>query len=154
MSPRRVGVLIAAMLVAPSAILAQTTKPIAAPGALTPQTAIAFGAIGEKATPVTPATPLPVGGVREAFQLADRNTAAASVKLYGGDYVFSQTCSAYGSVKLEVKGPDGTTWLAMTTRTTADTTSGSGFAFGSGAEVRVSLSGTTGCFASLSRVPA
>ncbi|MDQ1229313.1 hypothetical protein [Sphingomonas sp. SORGH_AS_0879] len=154
MSPRRIGVLLAAMLLPPTAVLAQSTKPIAAPGASTPQTAIAFGGIGEKAMPVTPATPLPVGGVREAFQLVSANTPSIPVKLYGGDYILSQLCGTYGTFKLEVLGADGLTWLPLVTKTASDSGSGTGVALGSFAMVRGSVNGTSGCYASLSRVPA
>ncbi len=143
-----------ALLIAPTLAAAQSTKPVAAPGAFTPQTAMSFGAIGEKATPVTPATPLPTGGVREAYQLITANTPGASVKLYGGDYILSQLCSSYGSLRLEVLGADGLTWLPLVTKTASDSGSGTGVALGSYAAVRVTVSGTAGCYASLSRVPA
>ncbi len=143
-----------ALLAAPALTAAQSTKPVAAPGAYTPQSAMSFGAIGEKATPVTLSTPLPVGGVRETFQMVSANTPVASATVYGGDYILAQTCAGYGTLTLQVRGPDATTWLPLVTKTASDTGSGTGIALGSYAVVRVTVSGTTGCAASLSRVPA
>ena len=91
---------------------------------------------------------------REAFQLVNGNTPSAPVTIYGGDYILAQTCAGYGTLTLQVRGPDATTWLPLVTKTAADTGSGTGIALGSYAVVRVTVSGTTGCAASLSRVPA
>ncbi len=91
---------------------------------------------------------------REAFQLVNANTSSAPVTIYGGDYILSQLCGSYGTLRLEVRGADGLTWLPLVTKTASDSGSGTGVALGSYAVVRVSVSGTAGCYASLSRVPA
>ena len=110
--------------------------------------------VDKNSTPIDAANPLPTGGVREAFQLVSANTPITSATVYGGDYILAQTCSSYGTVSLQVRGPDASTWLTLVTKTAADMGSGTGIALGSYAVVRVTVSGTAGCFASLSRVPA
>lgn len=90
---------------------------------------------------------------QEAFQLASNNTASTASTTYGGDYIFSQTCSGYGTVSLQVLGPNGSTYQTILTKSAADTAGGTGLALGSYASVQVTLSGTTGCSALLSRVP-
>lgn len=105
------------------------------------------------------------GNPRESYNLivanvagSDQNangsfTAAATVRVYGGNYVFSQVCSAYGTAALQVLGPDGA-YQTVTSKTAADTTGGTAVALGAGATVRATVSGTTGCAAVLVRVPA
>jgi hypothetical protein len=90
---------------------------------------------------------------QETFQLASGNTATAAVTAFGGDYIFAQTCSGYGTLTLQVLGPNGTTYQPILTKTATDTTGGTGLALGSNATIQVSLSGTAGCSALLSRVP-
>lgn len=89
----------------------------------------------------------------EKYQLVSANVAAADQQVFGGNYVFTQTCSAYGTVTMLVRGPDGATFMQVAAYTTADTTSGHAFGLGSGSVVRVTLAGTTACNASLLRVP-
>lgn len=93
-------------------------------------------------------------GRRESFQLAAGNAAAAAVTVYGGDYILSQTCTGYGSLALQVRGPDGASWLTLVTKTASDLGNGTGIALGSYAAVRVAVTGTSGCNAILARVPA
>lgn len=107
-----------------------------------------------KVVVVETAKPLPTIGKQESFQLVAANAPAAAVQVAGGDYVLAQTCSAYGSLTFQVLGPDAATWLPLATYNTADTGSAHAFILGSYAKVRVSLSGTSGCNALLSRVPA
>lgn len=107
-----------------------------------------------KTTPVETAKPLPVIGKQESFKLVASNVPSAAVMVAGGDYILSQTCTGYGTVSFQVLGPDATTWLPLGSYTTSDTGSGHGFPLGSYAQVRISLSGTSGCNAILSRVPA
>lgn len=106
--------------------------------------------------PISATNPLPTATAsrQEVLALATGNAAAAPAAAYGGGYVFAQICSVYGSVALQVLGPDGATWATVLTRTSADTNGGTAVTLGSGATVRVVLAGTTGCAASLSRVPA
>lgn len=117
-------------------------------------TPVAFGEIGENAKPVSSANPMPVAGKAESFQLAAANVASTQATVYGGDYIFSQIASAYGSVKLQCLGPDGSTWLDLITKTAVDANgSGTGLALGNGAVVRAVVAGTTGAYAILARVP-
>lgn len=116
--------------------------------------ALAFGAPGEVAQPVTPANPLPVGGKQESFILAANNAASGAVTVYGGDYILAQTAAAYGTVKLQILGPNGTTWLDLVSLPASDENgAGTGIALPNGAQLRIILAGTTGAYATLKRVP-
>lgn len=115
--------------------------------------ALTYGAEEGDAVFVTQAAPLPTGGLREAFPLVSANVASAPVTVYGGDYIFCQTATAYGTVKLQVLGPDAATWLDVLSKASADTTGGTGVSLGSGAVVRVLLTSTSGAAATLARVP-
>lgn len=90
----------------------------------------------------------------EAFQMVNANVSAGQVKVVGGDYVLAQTGVTYGTLTLQVLGPDGTTWLTLVTKGASDAGSGTGVTLAANAVVRVTVAGTTGCYASLSRVPA
>lgn len=138
----------------PVSAAAQTYPKIIAPSTIVPPSGMAYSDDTGTTQIVSPTKPLPTGGVREAFQLVSANTPITSATVYGGDYILAQTCSSYGTVTLQVRGPDASTWLTLVTKTAADTGSGTGIALGSYAVVRVTVSATTGCFASLSRVPA
>lgn len=117
-------------------------------------TPIASGKPGEEAQPVSSDNPLPTAGKQEAFQLATGNNAAAPVTVYGGDYIFAQLASAYGTVKLQVLGPDGLTWLDLVSKAAVDANGGgTGVCLGTGAVVRAALTGTAGAAATLSRIP-
>jgi hypothetical protein len=149
--------LLIALLILPAAASAQTSRPVANQSNTVGRTTLATGQVGEEAVQVSPANPLPVtvaGGFskQESFQLATNNVAANSVTAFGGSYIFSQVCTTYGSISLQVRGPDGN-FQTMVTKTATET-GGSSVLVGSGAVMRVTLSGTTGCNASLSRVPA
>ena len=90
----------------------------------------------------------------EVFQLAASNTASAAVVVYGGDYIFAQLAASYGTLKLQVLGPDDATWLDIVSKTSSDPNGvGTGLALPSEAQVRVALSGTAAAFATLKRVP-
>ncbi len=99
--------------------------------------------------------PQPAAGqsVNDAITLASNNTASANKQAFGGTYIFAQICSGYGTVQLQVLGPDGVTWQTIASKTQADATGGTELKLGTAAIVRVTLSGTTGCSAQLSRVP-
>lgn len=150
-SHRRVmlGLVLASMPVMASA----QSKPIAAPGSFVPQGAIAYGAAGATATPVTPTSPLPVMTRGESFQLVTANAPAAAVTLVGGSYVFAQLCTGYGSIALRYRGPDGATMVTLASKTAADSGGGTVFSFGTNAIVDAVVSGTTGCNATLARMP-
>lgn len=115
---------------------------------------IGWGNPGDMAQPVSHASPLPVGGKQESFPLANANVASGAVTVYGGDYIFAQMASAYGTLKLQILGPDGATWLDLISKTASDSDgAGIGLALASNAQLRVVLTGTTAAFATLKRVP-
>lgn len=123
------------------------------PSGAAPGQAIGFGALSGPFTPVDPNHPLPVAGRAEGFALAAANSAAAAVSVSGGDYILAQQCAAYGTVTLRGRGPDGASMVPLLTLSAADTGGGSGVTLGAGAVVDLVLSGTTGCNATLTRVP-
>lgn len=143
---------IALVFAAPASAPAQD---VSLPAPYVPGTAIGFGSRGTPWTAVDPAHPLPVAPMprQETVPLVTANAAAAPAGVIGGDYVFAQTCTGYGSLSLQALGPDGATYQTLLTRTAADTAGGTGIALGSGAIVRVATFGTAGCNAVLSRVP-
>lgn len=102
------------------------------------------------------------GGVRENLTLASNVSAAGNYPViadtvYGGDYVFSVSASAWNgaSAQLQALGPDGTTYQNIgAAKTASDTTGGTGIGLGSNARVRVAVTGApTGFYATLSRLP-
>jgi hypothetical protein len=93
-------------------------------------------------------------GTQESFQLVAANVPSAPATVYGGDYILSQTCTTYGTLNVQVLGPDGATWQTVLSKTASDTAGGSGFALGSYAQIRMTVSGTSGCNALVARVPA
>lgn len=95
-----------------------------------------------------------VGAPREAVLLVSANTATAGATVYGGSYAFTQTCAGYGTLMLQVLGPDGATWLTLASYSGSDTGAAHGFSLGSFATVRVVIAGTAGCNAVLARIPA
>lgn len=123
------------------------------PGGTAPGTSVGYGAKDGAWTPVTTATPLPTGGKQESFVLVASNTPASPVTAYGGTYVFSQACSAYGTLSLRYRGPDGATMMAMLSKTAADTAGGTMIALGTNAVIDATVSGTTACNATLTRIP-
>lgn len=123
------------------------------PSGAAPGQAIGFGALSGPFTPVDPNHPLPVTGRAEGFAVAAANSAAAAVSVSGGDYILAQQCAAYGTVTLRGRGPDGASMVPLLTLSAADTGGGSGVTLGAGAVVDLVLSGTTGCNATLTRVP-
>lgn len=143
------GFVMAAMPMVASA----QSKPVAAPGSFVPQGAIAYGASGAVATPVTPTSPLPVMTRGESFQLITANASAPAAGLVGGAYVFTQLCTSYGTVTLRYRGPDGATMIALVSKTAADSGGGTILSFGSNAIVDATVSGTTGCNATLAKMP-
>jgi hypothetical protein len=124
------------------------------PAGSAPSAAIGFGTLGGSFTSVDPAHPLPVTrSPQESVALASANVAASPATLYGGDYIAAQTCSGYGTIAWQVRGPDGATYQTILSRTMPDTAGGAEIKLGSNAVVRVVLTGTTGCNALLTRVP-
>lgn len=122
------------------------------PAGYAPGVSIGFGVANTGWTAVDPVHPLPTAAKQEMVMLASTNVAAAAQAVYGGDYLFTQTCTGYGSIALQVLGPDGSSFLTLMTRTSADPAP-VGVAIGSNAILRVDLTSTSGCAANLSRVP-
>lgn len=115
---------------------------------------IGWGKPGDLAQPVDHDSPLPVGGKQESFSLAAANVASAAVTVFGGDYIFAQLATGYGTIKLQLLGPDGATWLDLVSKTASDANgAGTGVALPSNTQVRAVLTGTTAAFATLKRVP-
>ncbi len=129
--------------------------PMREPSTITRPAGAAFVGADGQTYVATPATPLPVLTINrvESFQLATANTASAPVTLVGGSYILAQSCTGYGSVSLRYRGPDGAAMVTMVAKTAADSAGGTLVQLGGGAIVDVSLSGTTGCNVSLTRVP-
>lgn len=131
---------------------AQTLPKIVPPSNIIPPAGVAYADTDGSTKITSPATPLPVAGKQEAVALVSANTATAPATLYGGTYVLNQLCTAYGTVALRYRGPDGATMLPLIMKAAADT-AGTAVQFGSGQVVDVALSGTTGCNVTLSRIP-
>lgn len=94
--------------------------------------------------------------VQESYQLIAANAVSPAKKVFGGSYVFSQTCTNYnsGSLTLRVVGPDGSTLQTVITKTASDSTGGTAISLGNNVTVSATLpSGGTGCNALLTRVP-
>ncbi|SFR86721.1 hypothetical protein [Sphingomonas jatrophae] len=89
---------------------------------------------------------------QEVLVLVSANAATAAQTAFGGDYIFAQVCTAYGTVALQVQGPDGG-FQTISSKAASDTAGGTQVRLGASASVRVQLSGTIGCAATLSRVP-
>lgn len=133
--------------------VAQSLPPIAAPSNIIPPAGVAFNAADGTPRIATPSTPLPVAARGEAFQLVTANVPIAPVTLAGGNYVLTQLCATYGSIALRYRGPDGATMIQLVSKTAADSGGGTVLAFGTNAIVDAALSGTTGCNATLARIP-
>lgn len=147
LSVRALWLSVAMMGCAPAA-----AQEVRLPGGYSPGVAIGYGAPGNGWTAVDEAHPLPVAPRQDLALLASGNTAMAAQTVYGGDYLFGQSCTAYGTIALQVLAADGASFQTIVTRNAADPAP-VGVALGSNAIVRVDLSGTNGCAANLSRVP-
>ena len=97
---------------------------------------------------------IPIGPAArdQSVSLATANAPSGPATLYGGNYILTQLCTAYGSVALRYRAPDGATMVTLTTKSSPDT-AGTLLQFGSGQVVDVVLASTTGCNVILSRVP-
>ena len=138
----------------PSVALAQTGTSVQFPAGWAPGTAVCVKQGDGSCSPVSATTPLPTGGVRESFKLIAANVPSAAATVFGGDYILSQVCGGYGTLNVQALGPDGSTWQTIITKTASDTAGGTGFALGSYAQIRVTVTGTTACNAIVARVPA
>jgi hypothetical protein len=91
--------------------------------------------------------------ITESFPLSESNVALSTgYYAYGGTYILSQVCTAYGTLALQARAVDGN-FQTLSSKTSADTTGGTSVTIAANTNVRVNLSGTTGCNASLTRVP-
>ena len=108
--------------------------------------------VDKNGVPIDGGNPLPVAGRQEVVALVTANTTAPAATLYGGAYILTQACTAYGSVALRYRAPDGT-MMVLATKIVGDTGGGTVFQFGTSQVVDVLLTGTTGCNVTLSRIP-
>ena len=92
-------------------------------------------------------------GVQEGLPLATANVAAPAQTVYGGTYIFAQMATAYGTVALQVMGPDGVTYETVISKSATDTTGGTAIQLQGGATVKAVLTGTTAANVTLTRVP-
>jgi len=76
------------------------------------------------------------------------------VQVYGGNYIFTQSGTGYGSIILDILSADGSTWAPLVTKTAAETDGGTAVTLGAGATVRARAVNMTTSYAKLSRVPA
>lgn len=147
---RTLALLLLALIVSPAA--AQTK--VQTPGGTAPGVSLGYGPKDGAWTAVSAIAPLPVMAKQESFVLAVANSPSATAVVYGGDYIFAQLASGYGTTKLQILGPDGVTWLDLISKTASDANGfGTGIALPNGAQIRVVLAGTTGAYATLKRVP-
>jgi hypothetical protein len=140
----------------PALALAQTYSMGAPVSEQNPQPSKSMCWNGSAYAPCGSSTPLVTAGKQESVSLAAANTAASPATVYGGSYVFSQACTGYnsGSLVLQYLGPDGASWITMSSKTASDSSGGTLISLGSSAVVRVTLpSGSTACNATLARVP-
>ncbi|MEB3067296.1 hypothetical protein, partial [Parvimonas micra] len=89
---------------------------------------------------------------RETFALVASNTPAAASTLFGGLYVLNQSCTGYGTLILRYRSADGSTMINLLSKSVADNAGGTMLQFGAGQVVDATVSGTTACNATLSRI--
>jgi hypothetical protein len=97
-------------------------------------------------------SPYYIVGKQESFALVTNNVASGAVTVTGGDYVLSQVCSGYGTLVLQGLDASGA-YENLISKTATDSVGGTGVTLAGNAVVRVLLTGTTGCVATLTRVP-
>lgn len=105
--------------------------------------------------PIGPDNPRPVAIVsnKQAVMLITASATTGPQTLFGGRYVFSQSCLNYNGqgLSLRYRGPDGTAMLTAATKTSADAAL---VEVPAGAIVDATVpSAAIGCNASLSRIP-
>lgn len=142
-----------ALLFSPAASAQTVSSSIQAPAGYAPMQSPCVKQANGACVPVAADAVLPTGGKQEAFTLVSANTPAAAVTTYGGSYVLTQSCTAYGTLSLRYRGPDNSTMTAMLSKTATDTGGGTLIALGTGAVVDATVSGTSGCNAILTRIP-
>lgn len=151
MIARALLVAVVAMLATPAT--AQVAKDVRAPGGFAPMQAPCVRQTSGACEPVSASAPMPVTSRAETFTLANNNTIAPAVALWGGNYVLAQACTTYGTVTFRYRASDGVTMVTMVSKTSADSAGGTFLSFGANAIIDVTLSGTAGCNVTLSRIP-
>lgn len=151
---RMAGAMALALLCAQGGAMAQTTAAsVQAPAGYAPMQATCVKQLDGTCSPVSATAPLPTTGFADSFGLAAANVPASAVTVAGGRYVVSQVCSAYGTLTVRYRGPDGATMLTLLSKTAADSGGGTLITLAAGAVIDATVSGTTGCNATLVRVP-
>ena len=105
---------------------------------------------------ISSSNPFSTAGKQESLALATANSAASLLTVYGGTYVFNQSCANYngGVLALRYRGADGATMVTLLSKVASDTSGGTMITLGSNSRVDVLLpSGSTACNASVVRVP-
>jgi hypothetical protein len=89
----------------------------------------------------------------ESVAFSNISTTTSPFTLKGGTYSFIMRATSYGTtVQLQTLAPDGSTWVNAAANVTADgTNTYSNLPPG---QYRINISGATGLFADLTRVPA
>jgi len=143
-----------ALFAVPSAALAQAAaSSVQAPAGYAPMQATCVKQLDGTCAPVSATAPLPTTGFADSFGLVAANVPASSVTVAGGRYVVSQLCSAYGTLSIRYRGPDGATMLTLLSKTAADSGGGTLVTLAAGAVIDATVSGATACNATLVRVP-
>lgn len=95
----------------------------------------------------------PPNRAQEQFPVATANVALSTgYTAFGGTYILSQLCTAYGTLDLQTLSAKNT-WLTLSSKSASDTTVGTSVTLAGQTQVRVNLTGTTACDATLTRVP-
>jgi hypothetical protein len=150
---RRLSTWSSAMLLLASSAAPAPAQTVTLPSGSAPGQAVGYGPVNGAYTAVDATHPLPVAGLQQAVPLVAANAPTAGATAFGGKYVFAQACATYGTVTLRYRGPDGATMTTLLSKTTADAGGGTLISLGTNAVVDATVNGTTGCNASLSRVP-
>ena len=102
--------------------------------------------------PVSASDPLPVAtnGRQEGFTLVAVNAPGPAVSVYGGNYLADVLCATPGTVTIRRRGADGATMVPV-----YSVTANGSFvlAFSGNTLVDATLSGSAGCYVTLSRIP-
>lgn len=149
------GLVFALMLSSP-ALAATSAKSVQAPAGYSPMSNPCVEQADGTCKAVGVASPMPTAAKQESFDLASANAAGAAVSLFGGSYALSQICTNYNSglLTLRYRAADGVSFVGLVSRGAADSGGGTLVSLGTNSVVDVTLpAGSTGCYATLSRVP-
>lgn len=147
-------------LLLPSSIAAQGSQGVGSLSKPTAPTAVQLGGKDPggllRLLEIDASGRLKTAGVAENAMLATANVKAAPVTLFGGTYIFNQSCTGYngGTLALRYQGAGGVTMVTLLGKVASDTSGGTMITLGSNSVVDVSLpTGSTACNASIVRVP-